>query len=62
MLADGIEGKPIPLEDRLSPSGMGLSKDWIPEQATATANMAERVWPASVVEIEELENFSDKRG
>ncbi|MDM4017832.1 FAD-dependent oxidoreductase [Roseiconus lacunae] len=54
MIADGIEGKPILLESQLSPSRFALSTDWIKEQGVASANMAQRVLPATDVEIDDL--------
>lgn len=62
MLADGIEGKQVALADQLSPARMALSSDWIAEQASATANMAERVWPATEIEIEQLDNGDGRVG
>lgn len=55
LIADGIEGKPIALEEDFSPSRLALSSDWIMEQATVTANLAQRVWPASSIVAAELD-------
>jgi Rieske Fe-S protein len=56
LIANGIEGKKITLEDAFSPNRMALSKDWVMEQATATANLVERVWPASSVSTKDLDD------
>jgi len=56
LIADGIEGKKIALEDAFSPNRMALSKDWLLEQGTAAANLAERVWPASSVSVKDLDD------
>jgi glycine/D-amino acid oxidase-like deaminating enzyme/nitrite reductase/ring-hydroxylating ferredoxin subunit len=62
MLADGIEGKTIALSDQLSPGRLGLSKQWVAEQATATANLAERVLPAHEVDLEHLHSGEGRVG
>ncbi len=62
MLADGIEGKPDLLADILSPSRLALSKDWIAAQATATANVAERVWPATKFGADDLDDGEGRVG
>lgn len=54
LIADGIEGKPVLLEDVLSPDRTALSLDWVAEQAAATANVAERIWPSADVDVEQL--------
>ena len=54
LIADGIEGKPVWLEDELSPNRFALSKDWVSAQATAAGNLAERVWPAVDIDPHEL--------
>lgn len=62
LIADGIEGKPMLLEDILSPSRLAMSKDWISAQATAAANVSERVWPATKVDLEELDDGEGEVG
>lgn len=55
LIADGIEGKAIALEKQLSPSRVGLSKDWFAEQTTAASNLAERVLPAAEIDASQFD-------
>ncbi|TWT98907.1 FAD-dependent oxidoreductase [Neorhodopirellula pilleata] len=56
LIADGIEGKPFALKKQLDPGRTGLSSpaDWLREQATTTANYAERVLPADRIDTEQV--------
>jgi len=62
LITDGIEGKKFSLEDAFSPSRMALSKDWLVEQASAAANIAERILPASSVNVEALDDGEGQVG
>ncbi len=54
MIADGIEGKSVPLADAFSPNRFAISTEWVTEQTTASANVAERILPATVVNSNSL--------
>lgn len=56
MIADGIEGKPHPLVEPLSPNRTGLKSpaNWLREQATTASNMVERILPAQSIDPEKV--------
>ena len=56
MIADGIDGKQMTLEKVLSPSRLGLSADWVGQQATTAANFAERILPAKSIDPSQFKN------
>lgn len=64
LIADGIEGKPILLEKQLDPGRTGLSSptSWLGEQATTTANYAERVLPSENIETDRIGEGQGKVG
>ena len=57
MIAGGIEGKPVPMHEQFDPSRTGLSSpgNWLSEQATTTANYAERVLPADSIDVDSVQ-------